>query len=150
VEGVGASRVWQVTLGTLSLLGLLLMHGFGGHAVHAAQSHTAHPAHDATGLALASMDPGTDAGHAVEEPGCPGGCTEVASTPLPTQAPSQHGLLVLCATVLLALTALLAPGSRQSRLAMLQPPRPTRACPPGRARRGTGPPDLHALSVLRC
>ena len=147
---MGPSRVWQVTLGTLSLLGLLLMHGFGGHAVHAGQSHDAHPAHDATGLALASMDAGAVAGHAVEQPGCPGGCVEVASTPLPTQAPSQHGLLVLCATVLLALTALLAPDSWQSRLALLQPPRPVRAGPPGRSRRGTGPPDLHALSVLRC
>lgn len=141
IGGVQARHASRLALGAFMLLGLLLMHGFGGHAAHAAQT----AAHTAAHTAATTLSPP----HA-EQP-CHGGCAEVVAAPAPGQPTPDGGLVALCATVLLALTALLLLGlAGQRRTALLQPPHGTGAGAPPGARADVAPPDLHALSLQRC
>lgn len=149
-----SGRGWTTTLGALTLLGLLLMHGFGGHAAHAAHDAGQHGAHGAS----AALTHGHDAlatGAAVWSGAlgdCAGdGCASSAiAAPGPEPRSGGHGVVALCAAVLLALLAALLAALARRRPALLQPARATRAGPPARARTTRARPDLHALSVLRC
>jgi hypothetical protein len=136
-----------------ALLGLLLMHGVGGHSAHAGQVHAAdghagtvaeraaeaHDAHAATEHAT----PG-DAVHA----SCTGSCAGEVAAPLPRQV--SEVLMTLCLTVLLTAAGLLLLGRPWRRPSVLRADVPTPATPWAAARRLLRPPDLHALSVLRC
>lgn len=132
-----------------ALLGLLLMHGVGGHSAHAGQVHAAdghvgtlaqaQDAHAATG-----HDPVGDAVHA----SCPASCTADVAAPLPRQV--SEVLMTLCLTILLAAAGLLLVGDHWRRPSALRADVPRPATPWAATRRVLRPPDLHALSVLRC
>lgn len=131
-----------------ALLGLLLMHGVGAHSAHAGQVHAtdghagevaqAHDAHAAAGHA-----PQGDAVHA----SCEGSCAGEVAAPLPRQV--SEVLMTLCLTVLLTAAGLFL-GRQWSRPSVLRADVPTPATPWAATRRVLRPPDLHALSVLRC
>ena len=129
-----------------ALLGLLLMHGVGGHSAHAGQVHAAdghavaeaHDAHAAAGHA--------PPGDAVDA-SCTGSCADEVAAPLPRQV--SEVLMTLCLTILLAAAGLLLLGHWR-RPSVLRADVPTPATPWVAVRRVLRPPDLHALSVLRC
>lgn len=131
-----------------ALLGLLVMHGVGVHSAHAAEVH-ANPGHDASaahGSAHeASESAPIDPSAVTRE--CTNGCATDSAAPLPREL--SESLMALCLVVLLAVAGLLLLTGPAWRLSLLQPS--SRLGPVGpptsvRAR----PPDLHALSVLRC
>lgn len=153
-----------------ALLGLLVMHGVGVHSAHAADVHAAglhaaephtagHPAGSMTGSVTASAHvgvpvadpaPRTDHGYAegdTAQQGCTTVCLADAAAPLPREV--SESLLALCLVVLLAVAGLLLLTGPAWRLSLLQPsPRLGPVGPPTSVR--ARPPDLHALSVLRC
>ncbi len=148
IGGVQARHAAKLLLGASALLGLLLMHGFGGHAAHAA-APASHASPTATVSDATAVDR-TPLVASADHP-CSQGCADVSAAPAPGQPTPGGGLVALCATVLLALTALLLLGTAgQRRPALLQPHRSSGSGPPPRARAGTPAPDLHALSILRC
>lgn len=141
-----------------ALLGLLLMHGVGGHSAHAGQVHAAdghagavaadghagavagaQDAHDATGHDLRA-----DALHA----SCTGSCAGEVAAPLPRQV--SEVLMTLCLTILLAAAGLLLLGRHWRRPSVLRADIRAPATPWVAVRRVLRPPDLYALSVLRC
>lgn len=132
-----------------ALLGLLLMHGVGGHSAHAGQVHAtdghagavaqAYDAHAAAG-----HDPQGDAVHA----SCTGSCAGEVAAPLPRQV--SEVLMTLCLTILLTAAGLLLLGRHWRRPSVLRADVPTPPTPWASLRRVLRPPDLHALSVLRC
>jgi len=148
-----------------ALLGLLVMHGVGTHSAHAASAHTDHARGGST--LTAPHDPATattaGSGHRSGHGSAHGSAH--ASQPVPatadgfasrvsdTAAPLSHEVsevvLALCLAVLLAVVGVVLLGSPWSTRSRLLPtPRGERVGP------GTAvparPPDLHALSVLRC
>lgn len=133
-----------------ALLGLLLMHGVGGHSAHAGQVHAA-DGHAGAGAVAGAHDAHAAAGHA--PPGdavhasCTGSCADEVAAPLPRQV--SEVLMTLCLTILLAAAGLLLlrHGRRPS---VLPADLPAPVMPWVAARRVLRPPDLHALSVLRC
>ena len=102
-------------------------------------------------IADAPASTGT-AGVPVADHPCPGGCaTEQSATAVPAHGSGTPMLAALCLTVLMAAAALLALRGGSLRLALLQPPRlPRVSRRHPYALRLHDPPDLHALSVLRC
>lgn len=128
----------------LTLLGLLAMHGIGGHAAHAGEAGHG-PMADASAVAGAADVP-------VADHSCPGGCAAGQSAAaVPAHGSGTPMLAALCLTVLMAAAALLALRHGSLRLALLQPPRlPRVSRRHPYALRLHDPPDLHALSVLRC
>lgn len=139
-----------------ALLGLLLMHGVGGHSAHAGQVHVA-DGHAGTaaghaGTAAEAQDAHAAAGHEshgyAAHASCTGSCAGEVAAPLPRQV--SEVLMTLCLTVLLAAAGLLLLGSPWRRLSVLRADVPMPATPWAAARRVLRPPDLHALSVLRC
>lgn len=132
-----------------ALLGLLLMHGVGGHSAHAGPAH-AGSSHDAA--AQASVGPHGLAGQATYADAagapCPGSCAGDTAGPLPRQV--SEVLMTLCLTVLLTVAGLLLLGLGWRRPSFLRLDLPAPAPPWDAVRRVLRPPDLHALSVLRC
>lgn len=138
----------RLVLATLALLGLVAMHGFGGHGVHSTAddvasghgSHGSHGSHD-HGVVEATLE-------AVETTGtviatvremCADGC-------------SQHaGALALGLCVAILLSAILLLGSRAGLALLLSRGSDRwRLVASTAARRRRRPPDLFALSILRC
>ncbi|MAY98644.1 MAG: hypothetical protein CMH84_19240 [Nocardioides sp.] len=148
IGGVQARHATKLVLGAAMLLGLLLMHGFGGHAAHASAPAT-HAPHSATLADTSDLDRTRLV--ATADHLCSERCADVSAAPAPGQPTPGGGLVALCATVLLALTALLLLGTAgQWRPALLQPLRATGTGPPSRSRLAVPAPHLHALSILRC
>lgn len=132
----------RLVLATLALLGLVAMHGFGGHGVHSTADDVAsgHGSHD-HGVVEATLE-------AVETTGtviatvremCADGC-------------SQHaGTLALGLCVAILLSAILLLGSRAGLALLLSRGSDRwRLVASTAARRRRRPPDLFALSILRC
>lgn len=133
-----------------ALVGLLLMHGVGGHSAHAGAVHESagragvtatagHGPHGATGH-------GSDADTTLAP--CAGSCTGETATPLPRQV--SEVLMTLCLTILLTAAGLLLLGGHWRRPSVLGVDPPALVSPGAAVRRALRPPDLHALSVLRC
>lgn len=126
----------RLLLATLALLGLLAMHGLGTHGVHgddATGQVGAHPHAASEPVGLGSV------AEAVPVGGCSDGC-------------GQHTELLtvmLCVAVLLAGLALLRPRSGLLG-ALVVPGRLLQLPSAPAARRRRRPPDLLALSILRC
>lgn len=144
-----------------ALLGLLVMHGVGTHSAHAAGAHTDHASggnsltapHDpATGTVGGSTHGAMHGPDHASEPApatAEGSASRVVETAGPLSLEVSEALLALCLAVLLAVVGLVLLGSPWSTRSRLLPvPRSERVGP------GTAvparPPDLHALSVLRC
>ncbi len=119
-----------------ALLGLLLMHGVGGHSAHAGEVHAT------GGHAGAVTEAHGDAVHA----SCAGPCAGEVAAPLPRQV--SEVLMTLCLTILLTAAGLLLLGGEWRRPSVLRADRPISSRWPGRPAKR--PPDLHALSILRC
>lgn len=134
-----------------ALLGLLLMHGVGGHSAHAGQVHAA-DGHAGAVTVAGAQDDHAAAGHA--PPGdavhasCTGSCADEVAAPLPRQV--SEVLMTLCLTILLTAAGLLLLGRHWRRPSVLRADVPTPATPWVAVRWVLRPPDLHALSVLRC
>lgn len=134
-----------------ALLGLLLMHGVGGHSAHAGEVHS--DAGHAGAAALGSAhevpasthhDPAQD--RAAATTGCSTGCAADSAAPPPREV--SDVLMTLCLTILLAAAVLLL-GRAGPGLSVLQPLR-LRWTPAPARDEPSRPPDLHALSILRC
>jgi hypothetical protein len=141
-----------------ALLGLLLMHGVGGHSAHAAEVHadaghagtsahgSAHRAPASAHEASASTYNPTYDGPTATTTGCSTGCATDSAAPLPREV--SDVLMTLCLTILLAAAVLLL-GRAGPGLSALQPLR-LRWTPAPARDETSRPPDLHALSILRC
>ncbi len=130
-----------------ALLGLLLMHGVGGHSAHAGEVHaTGGPAgavsetHDARGAT------GHESHGDAVRASCAGPCAGEVAAPLPRQV--SEVLMTLCLTILLTAAGLLLLGGEWRRPSVLRADHPTSSRWPGGP--ALRPPDLHALSILRC
>lgn len=136
-----------------ALLGLLLMHGVGAHSAHAGQVHASDGhAGAVSGHTAEVQDAHAAAGHAsygdAVGASCTGSCAGEVAAPLPRQV--SEVLMTLCLTILLTAAGLLLLGGEWRRPSVLRADVPNLATPCAATRRVLRPPDLHALSVLRC
>jgi hypothetical protein len=107
----------------VALAGLFAMHGLSAHGA-------AQPLPETVGL------------HAEHTPDLPGG--------VPGEQGHHDALLALCLTLLVAGVGILAARGGSIRWATRDASPPPSLTAPWTSRRDRDPPDLHALSILRC
>jgi hypothetical protein len=138
-------RTWWAVL---ALLGIFAMHGLASHATAAEPDPVAMPSVTAVTHAPHHTHPGAapaDAGAALTAP--------VAALDGEGHGGGHHAMQVLglCVAVLATAAIALLRLARPTRGVLAVLPRALRtATAPAAARNAHAPPDLHALSVLRC